>query len=69
MEKQSFEQIKDYGAALAIITHLFRRELITTDEYHLLITKLKPKCNRVTGSPEGLLALSPLQKTKTEGRF
>lgn len=41
MDKVPFEQIKHYGAMLAIASHLLKRGLITTEEHRRLTAELQ----------------------------
>ena len=54
MDKAHFEQIKQYGAMLAIAGHLHKRGLITDAERCKLTAKLQKKYRPAAGSAAGL---------------
>ena len=54
MDKAHFEQIKQYGAMLAIVGHLHKRGLITDAERRKLTAKLQKKYRPAAGSAAAL---------------
>jgi uncharacterized protein HemY len=63
MDKEYFEQIKQYGAMLAIVGHLYKRGLITDAERRKLTAKLQKKYRPASGSAAGF---SPALNNLTE---
>lgn len=63
MDKAHFEQIKQYGAMLAIAGHLHKRGLITDAERRKLTAKLQKKYRPAVGSAAGF---SPALNNLTE---
>ena len=63
MDKAHFEQIKQYGAMLAIAGHLHKRGLITDAEHHKLTEEIQKKYRPASGSAAGF---SPVLNNLTE---
>ena len=63
MDKAQFGKIKQYGAMLAIASHLHKRGLITDAEHHKLTAKLQKKYRPASGSAAGF---SPVLNNLTE---
>lgn len=63
MDKEYFEQIKQYGAMLAIAGHLYKRGLITDAERRKLTARLQEKYRPAAGSAAGF---SPALNNLTE---
>ena len=63
MDKAHFEEIKQYGAMLAIAGHLHQRGLITDAERRKLTAKLQKKYRPAAGSAAGF---SPALNNLTE---
>lgn len=63
MDKAHFEQIKQYGAMLAIAGHLHKRGLITDAEHHKLTEEIQKKYRPASGSAAGF---SPALNNLTE---
>lgn len=65
MDKAQFGKIKQYGAMLAIASHLHKRGLITDAEHHKLTAKLQKKYRPVDSSP-GSGSPAPKDKKQKE---